>query len=78
MAPLHKLLTASSTQQRPDDNMDSVLQRPKIVLFGDSLTERSFDTSGWGTVLQSNYSRRVRLFQILDYSLPHMGLIYLR
>ncbi|MEW5320404.1 MAG: hypothetical protein WDW38_011479 [Sanguina aurantia] len=38
--------------------MDTLLQRPKIVLFGDSLTERSFDTGGWGAVVQSKYTRR--------------------
>ncbi|GFR50784.1 hypothetical protein Agub_g13049 [Astrephomene gubernaculifera] len=33
--------------------------RPRIILFGDSLTERSFDVpSGWGAALASNYSRR--------------------
>ncbi|KAI9862092.1 MAG: hypothetical protein M1813_004867 [Trichoglossum hirsutum] len=34
---------------------------PKFVLFGDSLTERSFDTdnNGFGAALQNHYSRRV-------------------
>ncbi|KAH0566325.1 hypothetical protein GP486_000261 [Trichoglossum hirsutum] len=34
---------------------------PKIILFGDSLTERSFDTNnnGFGAVLQNYYARRV-------------------
>ncbi len=36
-----------------------VLHRPKIVIFGDSLTERSFDQGGWGAALQHNYSRKV-------------------
>lgn len=54
--PLHRLLKST---HRPDNSMDTLLQRPKIVLFGDSLTERSFDTGGWGAVVQSKYSRRV-------------------
>lgn len=58
--PLHRLLKSSSAStHRPDNSMDTLLQRPKIVLFGDSLTERSFDTGGWGAVVQSKYTRRV-------------------
>lgn len=63
LTPLHTLLKASK-RATPEDSMDSILQRPKIVLFGDSLTERGFDTSGWGTIVQSNYSRRVSVVQI--------------
>lgn len=35
-------------------------QRKTILLFGDSLTERSFDSSdgGWGAVLAANYTRK--------------------
>ncbi|XAR50189.1 hypothetical protein NMG60_11004445 [Bertholletia excelsa] len=32
--------------------------RPRIVLFGDSLTERSFGSGGWGAALADNYSRK--------------------
>ncbi|PNH12364.1 hypothetical protein TSOC_000736 [Tetrabaena socialis] len=34
--------------------------RPKIILFGDSLTERSFDVPmGWGSCVAANYTRKV-------------------
>ncbi|XP_070547256.1 isoamyl acetate-hydrolyzing esterase 1 homolog [Ptychodera flava] len=31
---------------------------PKVVLFGDSLTERSFDDGQWGAILQNKLQRR--------------------
>ncbi|KAL5998447.1 hypothetical protein ACLOJK_009387 [Asimina triloba] len=31
--------------------------RPKIILFGDSITESSFDQGGWGSALASHFSR---------------------
>ena len=34
--------------------------RPKFVLFGDSLTQRSFDYGGWGAALASQYARKAR------------------
>ncbi|KAL6997146.1 hypothetical protein U1Q18_007270 [Sarracenia purpurea var. burkii] len=32
--------------------------RPQIVLFGDSITEQSFRSGGWGAALADNYSRK--------------------
>jgi isoamyl acetate esterase len=32
--------------------------RPKIILWGDSLTQTSFDTNGWGATLANVYQRR--------------------
>lgn len=32
--------------------------RPKIYLFGDSITEFSFDDGGWGSALANHFSRR--------------------
>ncbi len=35
--------------------------RPRIVLFGDSLTERGFEVpSGWASALAHNYTRKVQ------------------
>ena len=36
-----------------------ILERPVWVLFGDSLTERSFDLGGWGSSIQHRYYRRI-------------------
>ena len=33
--------------------------RPKIYLFGDSITEESFDDGGWGASLANHFARRV-------------------
>ncbi|GMJ14709.1 Guard-cell-enriched GDSL Lipase 28 [Hibiscus trionum] len=33
--------------------------RPKIYLFGDSITEQSFDDGGWGAALANHFSRTV-------------------
>lgn len=33
--------------------------RPTFTLFGDSLTQRSFDEGGWGARLASEYQRKV-------------------
>ena len=33
--------------------------RPRIVLFGDSITEQSFRSGGWGASLADTYSRKV-------------------
>lgn len=35
--------------------------RPRFVLFGDSLSQRSFEPGGWGAALQNRYARKVRL-----------------
>ncbi|XP_048437186.1 GDSL esterase/lipase At5g62930-like [Pyrus x bretschneideri] len=32
--------------------------RPEIVLFGDSITEQSFQSGGWGAALADSYSRK--------------------
>lgn len=34
--------------------------RPSFVLFGDSLTQRSFGEGGWGARLADAYQRKVR------------------
>ncbi|XP_073145342.1 GDSL esterase/lipase At5g62930 [Henckelia pumila] len=33
--------------------------RPQVVLFGDSITQRSFESGGWGAALANIYSRKV-------------------
>lgn len=37
----------------------NTMMRPKIVLFGDSITEQSIRENGWGVPLANAYSRRV-------------------
>ncbi|KAL4198771.1 hypothetical protein AMTRI_Chr03g141750 [Amborella trichopoda] len=34
------------------------MARPKIVLFGDSITQRSFEPGGWGAALTNTFSRK--------------------
>lgn len=41
--------------------------RPKIYLFGDSITEASFADGGWGASLAHHFSRRVD-FLVRGYS----------
>jgi hypothetical protein len=41
--------------------------RPEFVLFGDSITQESFDDGGWGAALASLYARQV-LFFFFDLS----------
>ncbi|GAV58378.1 Lipase_GDSL domain-containing protein [Cephalotus follicularis] len=36
--------------------------RPQIVLFGDSITEQSFRSGGWGAELANTYSRKADVF----------------
>jgi len=36
--------------------------RPQIVLFGDSITEQSFRSGGWGSSLANTYSRKVQRY----------------
>jgi hypothetical protein len=36
----------------------SLSERPKIILFGDSITQSSFDVGGWGSRLAHWYSRK--------------------
>ncbi|KAG1681152.1 hypothetical protein FOA52_015595 [Chlamydomonas sp. UWO 241] len=38
--------------------MSWTLVRPRILLFGDSLTEKSFDSGGWAARLSHSYARR--------------------
>lgn len=33
--------------------------RPEVVLFGDSITEQSFRSGGWGAAIADSYSRKV-------------------
>uniref|UniRef100_A0A7N0ZYM2 SGNH hydrolase-type esterase domain-containing protein n=1 Tax=Kalanchoe fedtschenkoi TaxID=63787 RepID=A0A7N0ZYM2_KALFE len=35
------------------------MRRPQVVLFGDSITEQSFRSGGWGAALADSYSRKV-------------------
>lgn len=35
--------------------------RPRILLFGDSITQQSFGPGGWGARLADAYQRKVRL-----------------
>jgi lysophospholipase L1-like esterase len=37
--------------------------RPQFVLFGDSLTQRSFNTDGWAASLANVYQRKVDVVQ---------------
>jgi lysophospholipase L1-like esterase len=32
--------------------------RPRLVLFGDSITEQSFATGGWGAALADHFARQ--------------------
>jgi hypothetical protein len=34
--------------------------RPRLVLFGDSITEQSFAPGGWGAALAAHFARQVR------------------
>ncbi|CAN0901196.1 GDSL esterase/lipase At5g62930 [Linum grandiflorum] len=36
--------------------------RPQIILFGDSITEQSFRSGGWGASLADSYSRKADVF----------------
>ena len=35
-----------------------IAKRPKVLLFGDSITARSFDSMGWGASLAHYYMRK--------------------
>lgn len=43
------------------------MMRPKIYLFGDSITEESFSDGGWGSSLANHFSRTVRINKISYY-----------
>jgi hypothetical protein len=38
------------------------LLRPQFVLFGDSITQQSFEDGGWGAALAALYARQVLVF----------------
>lgn len=40
--------------------------RPKIVLFGDSITEDSFGDGGWGASLADLLRRKVYIFLFIN------------
>jgi hypothetical protein len=40
--------------------LENVMLRPTFTLFGDSLTQRSFDEGGWGGRVASEFQRKVR------------------
>lgn len=42
--------------------------RPQIVLFGDSITEQSFRSGGWGADLADTYARKVFLQFLAPFS----------
>jgi hypothetical protein len=50
------------TQHCPNPDLGGARQmlRPSFVLFGDSLTQRSFGEGGWGARLADAYQRKVR------------------
>ena len=40
-------------------NMSHIIERPKWILFGDSLTERSLGFGGWGSSMAHAYYRKI-------------------
>ena len=46
-----------------DMNLESLKPgvRPAVMLFGDSLTQRSYEEGGWGASLTHHYARKVDL-----------------
>ena len=45
----------------------SLTSRPRVVLFGDSLTQRGFEEQGWASALCDYYTRRA---DVLNRELP--------
>jgi hypothetical protein len=43
------------------------LLRPQFVLFGDSITQQSFEDGGWGAALAALYARQVLFFFNLSF-----------
>jgi len=50
--------------------------RPKIYLYGDSITEESFGDGGWGASLSHHFSRTVIIHFFLSYYLSYCIYIY--
>ncbi len=44
------------------------LLRPQFVLFGDSITQQSFEDGGWGAALAALYARQVLFLSLLSIS----------
>lgn len=59
-------------QECPSSAMDEV-SRKTFLLFGDSLTQRSFDEGGWGGRLASAYQRKVSVGYCTVLSSPCRG-----
>mmetsp|Transcript_18832 Transcript_18832/g.32159 ORF Transcript_18832/g.32159 Transcript_18832/m.32159 type:complete len:344 (-) Transcript_18832:359-1390(-) len=59
--PPHDRTVADGTQQAESAKgpMKSVVNRPRFLLFGDSLTERGFAQGGWAAGLADTYMRKV-------------------
>jgi len=51
--------------------------RPKIYLYGDSITEESFSDGGWGASLSHHFSRTVIIYFFLSYYLSYCIYIFL-
>lgn len=49
--------------------------RPKIILFGDSITEQSFGDGGWGASLANLFSRKVFFPPILTLEMKMEGFL---
>ena len=60
-----RLVAGHQADQEICRNPESNMLRPQFVLFGDSLTQRSFDEGGWGARLASEYQRKVRSRHVL-------------
>jgi hypothetical protein len=52
------------------EEMAKLLLRPQFVLFGDSITEQSFEHGGWGAALAALYARQVLFFYLSFLSQP--------
>eukprot|EP00960_Hanusia_phi_P006723 192308-Hanusia_phi.AAC.1 len=52
------LALIASCAASSDDETKLIGQRPKIILFGDSITQQSTGTWGWATLLTDAYSRK--------------------
>ena len=61
MKSLHFLLLAcvALSLAASDDETKLIGKRPKIILFGDSITQQSTGAWGWATLLADLYSRKV-------------------
>lgn len=77
---VHKHASNASTSPK-SSGISTLDTLPRVVLFGDSLTERSFEPQGWGAGLQNHFARQlsVRLAGFGGYNsrwavamLPHI------